>query len=115
MGKAWPRFFPDATAEATAHALLIEAHAILIEHLGVGHLDLFLAHRRDPSRQSVLRRRRSLGNKRQYLPSTPAGGEAEADLRDGSHAPRVTLPLAAQPRAGLQWCGLFQICRKDAR
>jgi len=46
MGKAWPRFFPDATAEATAHALLIEAHAILIEHLGVGHLDLFLAHRR---------------------------------------------------------------------
>jgi hypothetical protein len=46
MGKAWPRFFPDATAEATAHALLIEAHAILVEHLGEGRLDLFLVHQR---------------------------------------------------------------------
>jgi len=26
MGQAWPRFLPGSTAEAIAHALMIEAH-----------------------------------------------------------------------------------------
>ncbi len=46
MGKAWPRFLPAPTPEAIAHALIIEASAIVVDRLGDGHGDLFKAHRR---------------------------------------------------------------------
>ncbi|SRR5258708_2208697 len=46
MGQAWPRFLPGSTAEAIAHALMIEARAILVEQLGEGQPDLIEAHQR---------------------------------------------------------------------
>jgi hypothetical protein len=46
MGKAWPRFLPKPTPEAIAHALIIEASAIIIEQLAEGHADLIRAHER---------------------------------------------------------------------
>ena len=44
MAQAWPRFLPGSPAEAIAHALMIEAHAILVEQLGEGQRDLIEAH-----------------------------------------------------------------------
>jgi hypothetical protein len=46
MGHAWPRYLPQATTEALAHALLIEAHAILVAALGEGQGSLIEAHDR---------------------------------------------------------------------
>ena len=46
MGQAWPRFLPGSPAEAIAHALMIEARAILVEQLGEGQRDLIEAHQR---------------------------------------------------------------------
>jgi len=46
MGAAWPRFLPRPTPEAIAHALIIEACAILVEEFREGHGDLFRAHKR---------------------------------------------------------------------
>jgi len=46
MGEAWPRFLPRPTPEAIAHALIIEACAILVEEFREGHGDLFRAHKR---------------------------------------------------------------------
>ena len=46
MGKAWPRFLPSPTVEAIAHALIIEAPAIVVAQLGEGYDDLFQAHNR---------------------------------------------------------------------
>jgi hypothetical protein len=46
VGKSWPRFLPEPTPEAIAHALIIEASAIIVDRLGEGHGDLFKAHRR---------------------------------------------------------------------
>ena len=46
MGHAWPRYLPDATADATAHALLIEAYALLVEHLADTRGELIAAHDR---------------------------------------------------------------------
>jgi hypothetical protein len=36
MTRAWPRFLPEPQPEAIAHALFIEAYAILSEELGEG-------------------------------------------------------------------------------
>ena len=49
MGKAWPRFLPEPKPEAIAHALIIEASAIVIEQLAEGHADLIRAHERAES------------------------------------------------------------------
>ena len=49
MGHAWPRYLPEATADATAHALLIEAYAILVEHLADTRQELIAAHDRAAS------------------------------------------------------------------
>jgi hypothetical protein len=46
MSRAWPRFLPESPAEAIAHALMIEARAILVEQLGEGQRDLIEAHQR---------------------------------------------------------------------
>jgi hypothetical protein len=46
MAKAWPRFLPDATADALAYALIIEAYAIVVEQLREGHGCLGEAHQR---------------------------------------------------------------------
>jgi hypothetical protein len=46
MGRAWPRFLPGASAETIAHALIIEANAIVVEQLGEGQADLIVAHDR---------------------------------------------------------------------
>jgi hypothetical protein len=46
MGKAWPRFLPEATPEAIARALIIEANAIVVEQLGEGQAELIAAHDR---------------------------------------------------------------------
>ncbi len=46
MEQAWPRFLPGTTAAATAHALVIEAHAILVEECIEPRGDLIDAHRR---------------------------------------------------------------------
>ena len=46
MAKAWPRFLPDATADALAHALIIEAYAIVVQQLFDGHGSLGEAHER---------------------------------------------------------------------
>lgn len=46
MEKAWPRFLPESTPEAIAHALIIEASAIVVDQLGEGHRDLLEAHQR---------------------------------------------------------------------
>lgn len=49
MGKAWPRFLPEANAGALAHALIIEANAIVVEQFGEGQDDLIAAHDRAES------------------------------------------------------------------
>jgi hypothetical protein len=49
MGKAWPRFLPGESAEVLAHALIIEANAIVVEQLGSGQEDLISAHQRAES------------------------------------------------------------------
>ena len=49
MGHAWPRYLPEATAEARVHALLIEAHAILVEQAVEGGRELLAAHDRAAS------------------------------------------------------------------
>jgi hypothetical protein len=49
MGRAWPRYLPGATAEAIVCALLIEAHAILVEQLADARQDLIEAHDRAAS------------------------------------------------------------------
>jgi len=46
MGQAWPRFLPEKTAEAIAHALIIEARAIIVEQFADGQQDLIEAHDR---------------------------------------------------------------------
>ena len=46
MGQAWPRFLPATPPEAIAHALIIEAQAIIVEQLGDGQRALFEAHER---------------------------------------------------------------------
>src|ERR1700680_392926 len=46
MGQAWPRFLSGSRAEAIAHALIIEAYAILVEQLGEGQQELIEAHAR---------------------------------------------------------------------
>jgi len=46
MGQAWPRFLPGSTPEALAHALIIEAYAIVVEQLAEGHRALIDAHER---------------------------------------------------------------------
>lgn len=40
MGKAWPRFLPEPSTDAIAHALIIEAYAIVVEQLSDGHASL---------------------------------------------------------------------------
>jgi hypothetical protein len=49
MGKAWPRFLPEANTGAIAHALIIEANAIVVEQFGEGQEDLIAAHDRAES------------------------------------------------------------------
>lgn len=44
MGRAWPRFLPEPQPEAIAHAVIIEAWAIVIEQLAEGHAELIRAH-----------------------------------------------------------------------
>ena len=46
MEKAWPRFLPEMTSELLAHALIIEAYAIVVAQLGEGHASLAEAHER---------------------------------------------------------------------
>jgi len=46
QGQAWPRFLPETPAEAIAHALIIEARAIIVEQLAEGQRDLIEAHDR---------------------------------------------------------------------
>jgi hypothetical protein len=46
MEKAWPRFLPEPTPDAIAHALIIEAYAIVVEQLSEGHASLGEAHSR---------------------------------------------------------------------
>lgn len=46
MGKAWPRFLPEPTSEAIAHALIIEAYAIVVGELSEGHASLSEVHDR---------------------------------------------------------------------
>jgi hypothetical protein len=46
MGKAWPRFLPEATRQAIAHALIIEANAMVVEQLAEGQAELIAAHDR---------------------------------------------------------------------
>ena len=46
MCKAWPRFLPEPTTDAIAHALIIEAYAIVVEQLLDGHASLGEAHDR---------------------------------------------------------------------
>ena len=46
MRKAWPRFLPKPTAQAIAHALIIEASVIAAEALGEGQDHVFQAHKR---------------------------------------------------------------------
>jgi hypothetical protein len=46
MNHAWPRFLPDAPPAAIAHALIIEAHAILVEQGVEQKAVLMDAHRR---------------------------------------------------------------------
>jgi hypothetical protein len=49
QGQAWPRFLPETPAEAIAHALIIEAQAIIVEQLAEGQRDLIEAHDRAAS------------------------------------------------------------------
>ena len=46
MGQAWPRFLLGSTPEALAHALIIEAYAIVVEQLAEGQRALIDAHER---------------------------------------------------------------------
>ena len=46
MCKAWPRFLPEPSTDAIAHALIIEAYAIVVEQLADGHASLGEAHDR---------------------------------------------------------------------
>ena len=46
MSKAWPRFLPEPSTDAIAHALIIEAYAIVVEQLSDGHGSLGEAHDR---------------------------------------------------------------------
>jgi hypothetical protein len=46
MGKAWPRFLPEPSTDAIAHAVIIEAYAIVVEQLSDGHASLGEAHDR---------------------------------------------------------------------
>jgi hypothetical protein len=46
MCKAWPRFLSEPTTDAIAHALIIEAYAIVVEQLGDGQASLGEAHAR---------------------------------------------------------------------
>ena len=46
MCKAWPRFLPQPSTDAIAHALIIEAYAIVVEQLSDGHASLGEAHDR---------------------------------------------------------------------
>jgi hypothetical protein len=46
MGKAWPRFLPEAGTDAIAHALIIEAYAIVVEQLSDEQASLGEAHDR---------------------------------------------------------------------
>jgi len=46
MCKAWPRFLPEPSTDAIAHALIIEAYAIVVEQLSDGHASLGEAHDR---------------------------------------------------------------------
>ena len=44
MGRAWPRFLPEPKPDAIAHALIIEAYAIVVEQFSGEHADLSEAH-----------------------------------------------------------------------
>jgi hypothetical protein len=44
MCKAWPRFLPEPNTDAIAHALIIDAYAIVVEQLADGHASLGEAH-----------------------------------------------------------------------
>jgi hypothetical protein len=46
MSKAWPRFLPEPSTDAVAHAVIIEAYAIVVEQLSDGHASLGEAHDR---------------------------------------------------------------------
>ena len=46
MCKAWPRFLPEPSTDAIAHALIIEAYAIVVEQLSDGLGSLSEAHDR---------------------------------------------------------------------
>jgi hypothetical protein len=46
MGKAWPRFLPEPGTDAIAHALIIEAYAIVVEQLSDEQASLGEAHDR---------------------------------------------------------------------
>jgi hypothetical protein len=46
MAKAWPRLLPEPETDAIAHALIIEAYAIVVEQLSDGHESLIEAHYR---------------------------------------------------------------------
>jgi hypothetical protein len=46
MSRAWPRFLPEPSTDAIAHALIIEAYAIVVEQLSDGHASLGEAHDR---------------------------------------------------------------------
>jgi len=46
MSRAWPRFLPEPSTEAIAHALIIEAYAIVVEQLSDGLGSLSEAHDR---------------------------------------------------------------------
>ena len=46
MAKAWPRFLPEPSTDAVAHAVIIEAYAIVVEQLSDGHASLDEAHGR---------------------------------------------------------------------
>jgi len=46
MCKAWPRFLPEPNTDAIAHALIIEAYAIVVEQLADGLASLGEAHDR---------------------------------------------------------------------
>ena len=46
MEKAWPRFLAEPGPGAIAHALIIEAYAIVVGELREGHETLYEAHER---------------------------------------------------------------------
>jgi hypothetical protein len=82
MGRAWPRFLPEPKPEAIAHALIIEAYAIVVEQFADGHADLNEAHGR------ALRYAQSL-----YLPDEVRAARNACAAAPGNQTGRLPLLL----------------------